>query len=77
VRSQSSAFGANLTIVQNRQSFTKNMISTLQSGASDLTLADTNEEGANMLALQISQQLSVTALALASQANQQVLRLFG
>jgi flagellin-like hook-associated protein FlgL len=53
------------------------MINTLQVGSDSLTLADTNEEGANMLALQTRQQLSTTALSLASQANQAVLRLFG
>jgi flagellin-like hook-associated protein FlgL len=48
----------------------------LKSGADNLVLADTNEEGANLLALQTRQQLSSTALSLASQADQQVLRLF-
>jgi flagellin-like hook-associated protein FlgL len=77
VASQASDFGSHLSIVQNRQSFTNNMINTLQTGASGLTLADTNLEGANMLALQTRQQLSVTALSLASQAQQSVLKLFG
>ena len=76
VRSQSSTFGSSLSIVQNRQDFTKAMINTLQTGADNLTLADTNEEAANMLALQTRQQLSQTALSLASQADQAVLRLF-
>jgi flagellin-like hook-associated protein FlgL len=76
LRSQSSAFGSNLSIVQNRQDFTKNMINTLQSGADNLVLADSNEEAANLLALQTRQQLSTTALSLASQADQAVLRLF-
>jgi len=77
VASQASAFGNNLSIVQNRQDFTNNMVNTLQTGADGLTLADTNLEGANMLALQTRQQLSIQALSLASQANQAVLRLFG
>jgi flagellin len=76
-RSQASNFGASLSIVQNRQDFTKAMINTLQTGADNLTLADTNEEGANLLALQTRQQLSTTALSLANQASQAVLRLFG
>src|SRR5215468_9728676 len=76
LRSQSSAFGSNLSIVQNRQDFTKSMISTLQTGSDGLVLADTNEEAANVLALQTRQQLSTTALSLASQADQAVLRLF-
>jgi flagellin-like hook-associated protein FlgL len=77
LRGQASKFGSNLTTVQVRQDFTKNMINTLQTGSDNLVLADTNEEGANMLALQTRQQLSTTALSLANQANQAVLRLFG
>ena len=76
LRSQSSTFGSNLSVVQSRQEFTKAMINTLQAGADNLVLADTNEEGANLLALQTRQQLSSTALSLASQADQSVLRLF-
>ncbi|HEY4199846.1 MAG TPA: flagellin [Devosiaceae bacterium] len=76
IRSQSSSFGSNLSSVQNRQDFTKNMVNTLQTGAANLTLADTNEEGANLLALQTRQQLSTTALSMASQSDQAVLRLF-
>jgi len=76
LRSQSSAFGSNLSVVENRQDFTKNMINTLETGAANLTLADTNEEAANLLALQTRQQLSSTALSMASQADQAVLRLF-
>ena len=77
LRSHASSFGSNLSIVENRTDFTKNMINTLQTGAANLTLADTNEEAANLLALQTRQQLSSTALSMASQADQAVLRLFG
>jgi flagellin len=77
LRTQASKFGSNLSVVQNRQDFTKNMINLLTTGADSLVLADSNEEGANMLALQTRQQLSTTALSLASQADQAVLRLFG
>jgi hypothetical protein len=77
LRTQSSKFGSNLTTVQTRQDFTKNLINTLQTGADNLVLADTNEEGANLLALQTRQQLSTTALSLSAQADQAVLRLFG
>ena len=75
-RTQASKFGSNLSTVQTRQDFTKTLVTTLQSGADNLVLADTNEEGANMLALQTRQQLSTTALSLANQASQAVLRLF-
>ncbi|MEM7618990.1 MAG: flagellin [Pseudomonadota bacterium] len=76
LRSQASKFGNNLSVVETRQDFTKNLINVLETGAANLTLADTNEEGANLLALQTRQQLSSTALSLASQADQNVLRLF-
>lgn len=76
LRTQSSTFGSNLSVVEIRENFTKSTINTLETGAANLTLADTNEEAANLLALQTRQQLSSTALSLASQADQQVLRLF-
>jgi flagellin len=77
LRNQASKFGSNLNTVQARQDFTKKLINTLETGADNLVLADTNEEGANMLALQTRQQLSTTALSLSAQADQGVLRLFG
>jgi flagellin-like hook-associated protein FlgL len=76
LRSQAATFGSNLSVVENRENFTKNLINVLETGAAGLTLADTNEEGANLLALQTRQQLSSTALSLAAQSDQNVLRLF-
>jgi flagellin-like hook-associated protein FlgL len=76
LRSESQTLSSSLSTVQIRQDFTKAMINTLQAGADSLTLADSNEEGANLLALQTRQQLSTTALSLAAQADQNVLRLF-
>jgi flagellin len=76
LRGESQTLSANLSTVQIRQDFTKATINTLQTGSADLTLADSNEEGANLLALQTRQQLSTTALSLAAQADQNVLRLF-
>jgi flagellin-like hook-associated protein FlgL len=77
LRSLSSTLGSNLAVVQARQDFTKDMINTLKTGGDNLVLADTNEEGASLLALNTRAQLSQTALSLASQADQGVLRLFG
>ena len=74
LRSQASAFGSKLSIVQNRQDFTKSLTNTLQVGSDNLTLADTNEEGANLLALNTRQQLQTTSLSFASQADQAVLQ---
>jgi len=76
LRQQASTFGGNLSVVETRSDFTENMINTLATGASNLTIADTNEEGANLLALQTRQSLGTTALSLASQADQNVLQLF-
>jgi flagellin-like hook-associated protein FlgL len=75
VRSQASSFGSNLSIVENRQTFTKSMINTLEDGAGNLTLADMNTEAANLLALQTRQSLSQNSLSLASQADQSILQL--
>jgi len=77
LRTHAAAFGSSLSVVQTRQDFTKSMINTLQVGSDNLVLADSNLEGANMLALQTRQSLSTTALSLAAQASQSVLRLFG
>jgi flagellin-like hook-associated protein FlgL len=76
LRQQARTFGSNLSVVEIRQDFTKKLINTLETGAANLTLADANEEGANVLALETRQQLSSVALSLASQADQNVLRLF-
>jgi len=77
LRERSSTLSGNLSIITVRQDFSTNMINTLNAGADKLTLADTNEEGANMLMLQTRQSLSTTALSLSAQAAQSVLKLFG
>jgi flagellin len=76
LQSEAQTLSSSLSTVQIRQDFIKSMINTLRSGSDNLTLADSNEEGANLLALQTRQQLSSTALSLAAQADQNVLRLF-
>lgn len=76
LRSTSSSLGASLSTVQTRQDFTKNLSNTLTAGADNLVSADTNQEAANLLALQTRQQLSQTALSLSNQADQAILRLF-
>jgi flagellin-like hook-associated protein FlgL len=75
LRSQASALGSNLSIVQIRQDFSKSLINVLQTGSSNLTLADTNEEAANSQALATRQSIAVSALALANQSQQSVLQL--
>jgi flagellin len=77
LRSQASNLSNNLSIINNQKDFMTNVINTLQTGSDNLTLADMNEEGANMLSLQTKQNLGMTALSLASQSQQAVMRLFG
>uniref|UniRef100_C6E7I7 Flagellin domain protein n=1 Tax=Geobacter sp. (strain M21) TaxID=443144 RepID=C6E7I7_GEOSM len=76
LRSNTQTLAANLNIITTRQNFTDEMINTLQTGADNLTLADMNNEGANMLMLQTRQSLGTTSLSMSSQAAQAVLRLF-
>ncbi len=76
LRVQASEFGQNLSTVQIREDFTETMINNLTTGADKLTLADMNEEAANMLALQTRQSLGINSLSLASQSAQSVLNLF-
>lgn len=76
LRTNAKTLASNLGIVTARQEFTTNMVNALTEGADNLTAADSNEEAANMLALQTRQQLGVTSLSLSSQAQQGILRLF-
>jgi flagellin-like hook-associated protein FlgL len=76
LRAQSQSLSSNSSVVTIRQDFANNMIATLTTGADNLTLADMNEEGANMLMLQTRQALGISALALSAQAAQSVLKLF-
>ena len=75
LRSFASSVANDLNVIQTRQDYTKETVNTLQEGADKLTIADPNEEGATMMALQTRQQLAVSALSLASQAQQSVLSL--
>ena len=75
LRSDASSLGSNLSIVQIRQDFNKSLINVLQTGSSNLTLADTNEEAANSQALSTRQSIAVSALALANQSQASVLQL--
>ncbi len=76
LRSSSQTLSTNLNIITTRENFTKEFSDVLQEGASKLTLADQNEEGANLLMLQTRQQLGTIALSLANQSQQSILRLF-
>ncbi len=77
LRSNASTLGSNNTILSSRLDFTANLVNTLEGGAAKLTLADLNEESANLLALQTRQQLGINSLALAAQSERSILSLFG
>ncbi len=76
VRNFGSSLASNLSVIQTRQTFANSLITTLNEGSDALVNADQNEEGAKLLALQTRQSLGVTALSLASQSQQSILRLF-
>jgi flagellin len=77
VQSQAETFGTNASTITTRQSFETALINTLQTGAANLVVADQNVESANLLTEQTQQQLEISALSIANQANQSVLKLFG
>jgi flagellin-like hook-associated protein FlgL len=76
LRTQASNLGSNVALLQTRFDFTNEYVNTLDDGASKLTLADLNEEGANLLALQTRQQLGIQSLSFAGQSEQAILSLF-
>jgi Flagellin and related hook-associated proteins len=76
LRTNSSSFGNNNTILQTRLEFTTNLVSTLQTASDNLVLADTNEEGANMQALQAQSQLGIVALGISGEQAKAIMRLF-
>ena len=76
LRGNASTLGSNVALLQTRLDFTERYVNVLEEGAGKLTLADLNEEGANLVALQTRQQLGIQALAFAGQSEQGVLALF-
>ncbi len=76
LRGNASSLGSNVALLQTRLEFTSAYVNNLEEGAGKLTLADINEEGANLVSLQTRQQLGISALAFAGQSEQSVLSLF-
>lgn len=77
LRTNAATLGSNNTVLQTRLTFTDELVNTLEEGSGKLTLADVNEESANLLALQTRQQLGLNSLALAAQSERAILSLFG
>ncbi|WP_174436203.1 flagellin [Azospirillum brasilense] len=76
LRSAGMELSNGLNIITSRETFTKEFSDVLSEGATKLTLLDQNEEGSNLLMLQTQQQLSMTALSLATKSQQSILNLF-
>ncbi|HSZ67073.1 MAG TPA: flagellin [Xanthobacteraceae bacterium] len=76
VQSQTETFGTNASTITTRQTFETALINTLQTGATNLVVADQNQESADLLTEQTQQQLEISALSIANDANQSVLKLF-
>lgn len=77
LKTQAGSMANNLAVITNRETFTTDLVSVLETGGNQLVLADLNEEAANMLALQTANQLGTQALGLANQQSQSVLQLLG
>ena len=76
LRGEAQSLGSRIALLQTRLDFTSKYVNNLEEGAGKLTLADINEEGANLVALQTRQQLGMAALSFAGQSEQAVLQLF-
>jgi flagellin-like hook-associated protein FlgL len=77
LQTQSSKLANNLAVITERQDYTQNSIDILEKGADNLTLANMDEEGANLLSLQTSSALATQALSIASSQAQNVLKILG
>jgi len=76
LRSFSSRLSVELSVANTRSNFTAKLIDTLQTGAAKLTLADPNEEGANLLALQTRTSLAAASFSIVQRSENSILRLF-
>jgi len=76
LRTTQSTLGSNSTVLSIRLEFTKNYVTGLTQGSDKLTLADLNEEGANLSTLQTRQQLGTVSLSISTKSEQGLLRLF-
>ena len=75
LRGISAEIGINVSILQVRLDFTKKYVNDLTTANDKLVLADINEEGANLVALQTRQQLGIEALKMSGDNQQRVVRL--
>jgi flagellin-like hook-associated protein FlgL len=76
VRASQSALGFNTTVLQVRESFTKNLANTLDEAAAKLVNTDLNEQAATALASQTRAQLGILSLSLTTQSDRSIAGLF-
>lgn len=75
LRAHAGKLGSNVAILQTRLDFTNAYVNEQTVGADKLSLADLNEEGANLVALQTRQQLGIQSLSISGQQQQAILAL--
>lgn len=76
-RSFSGSLSTGISVLQTRLTFTKEYMQAQTSGARALALADVQEEGANLVALQTKLQLVTRGLAFGAETERAILRVFG
>ncbi len=76
LRGFSSGLSSKLAVAETRTAFTRELSNVLQTGAANLTLADPNEEAANLLALQTRSSLASVSFSLTQRSESSILRLF-
>ncbi len=69
LRTYLAGIGTDLNIITNRLDFTQSTINVHKGGAMDLVVADQNETGAELLALQLRQQLQTEAISLSTKST--------
>lgn len=72
VRAFGSTLQTKITVLQTREDFTQKLINNHNTGSDDLAVADQNEEGANLLALQTRLSLATTSLSIGAQNNRAI-----
>jgi flagellin len=75
LRTDAANFGGNATLIQTRQDFTTNLITSLQNASNDLVAADSNTEGANLQALQAQNSLGIVSLGVSGTLEQAILKI--
>ena len=76
VRAAQASFGGTMTLLQSKVNFISDYTNTLQEGSDKMTLADLNEEGANLVACETRQQIGIQSVAISGQQQSAIMTLF-